>query len=979
MKKLSFIICVLCILVGSGAKNVHASTIVSGSISNDQTWSLSGSPYVVDGFLEVEYGAILTIDPGVVVKFNPSLQDPYHVLLVHGSLHSNGTPQNKVLFTSYSDDTGGDTNGDGNNSVPEDFAWGSIFIQGPGTEFHSTAIKYSADMALTVTEYLPLFDDLTFQNNLGGVNFYAQNSVHQLNNPAIKFVDNFIAIALSGGSDISFLNFDFGATSDTTVSISNDSHFECITCQFKGGNTAISLGAQSDLTLSNSSIKNYTEYGISIINPIIIGRSSEPEDIEIHISNTEISNSTRGFYTDRRVHGEIVNSAIFNNDESGAQLYNQDEENIFILVNNWWGDPSGPEEEFNNPNGLGNLLVVENTIPYSPWLLSNPLDPSSLDISSLAQYKYDGTFAIAEGGQNMSDAYVFKSFMTPSSSLTKMEVEVVPESSAFTGTNLFVSDNAVSNVSSVSVKISGITKGSYKWRARLKDAVGNTGSWVEYGQTNNIDFVANPVPHYTQNRSNFPNFDDTSSWFNLPYGGLTSVNPSTCGFTIAGCGCALTSGVMVLRYYGITSVNNEDVTPLTLNTWLIGHGGYFAKGNINWMKVAEFSGYQIKFAERTEFQDDAKLDQYLALSRPGILYVASNPALGKSGHFLVASNKLEGTYEVRDPANYDTRTLDDQPVTGKKIRDYNNSYDGLRLYKPGDGIAQNYIAIHMASPADIVVIDSDGRAAGYNPLTQEEYTEIPGSMYVRDGIDDPEGMPSGESESKTLYIPGALAGNYTIDVHGTGTGNYTLSVATTDSNGSTITESVDGTTVANQIDVFSTQVNQSSIIFDQISADSLPPQLTFIFDLQTRTLVLKSAEGNAPFTCTSELPVLGCIDRYGNEIRAEFTATKNDSEGNNLELETLYYNGEKRDHPFVSIKYGWNPDGIKLSFWEEYFIEGIGFVKGVYEGIYEYPFITAYSPSNTIISQQIFPRSSIKNIKHVKLTIDNQGTIGYEY
>src|SRR5258705_9728710 len=47
-----------------------AQTNVSGFISTNTTWNLAGSPYIVIGNVLVSYGYTLTVEPGVVVKFN---------------------------------------------------------------------------------------------------------------------------------------------------------------------------------------------------------------------------------------------------------------------------------------------------------------------------------------------------------------------------------------------------------------------------------------------------------------------------------------------------------------------------------------------------------------------------------------------------------------------------------------------------------------------------------------------------------------------------------------------------------------------------------------------------------------------------------------------------------------------------------------------------------------------------------------------
>ena len=47
------------------------STEVGGDIDDDTNWSLANSPYIVTENVRVLSGATLTIEPGVVVKFDP--------------------------------------------------------------------------------------------------------------------------------------------------------------------------------------------------------------------------------------------------------------------------------------------------------------------------------------------------------------------------------------------------------------------------------------------------------------------------------------------------------------------------------------------------------------------------------------------------------------------------------------------------------------------------------------------------------------------------------------------------------------------------------------------------------------------------------------------------------------------------------------------------------------------------------------------
>lgn len=83
-------------------------TFVSGVITSDTTWTLANSPYVVTDDVQVTIGVTLTIQAGVVVKF-----DRYKQLRVDGTLVARGTAENPITFTS-------------NQDVPQNWDWKNI-------------------------------------------------------------------------------------------------------------------------------------------------------------------------------------------------------------------------------------------------------------------------------------------------------------------------------------------------------------------------------------------------------------------------------------------------------------------------------------------------------------------------------------------------------------------------------------------------------------------------------------------------------------------------------------------------------------------------------------------------------------------------------------------------------------------------------------------------------------------------------------
>jgi hypothetical protein len=143
----------LALLLGLLFKVTVAQTNVSGGIYTNTTWTLVNSPYIVVDTVVVFPGVTLTIEPGVVVKFNNNK----YLEIRQAVLTAIGTVTDSITFTS-------------NSGTPSPGIWGGIRLNYAitTTAFNFCNVSYAFN-GIDDASYCAYIKNSTFTYNQTGV------------------------------------------------------------------------------------------------------------------------------------------------------------------------------------------------------------------------------------------------------------------------------------------------------------------------------------------------------------------------------------------------------------------------------------------------------------------------------------------------------------------------------------------------------------------------------------------------------------------------------------------------------------------------------------------------------------------------------------------------------------------------------------------------------------------------------------------
>lgn len=296
----------------------------SGSITEDETWTLDWSPVNVTGVFKVMPDTRLTIEPGVTVRFAPQSG-----ILVRGEIVARGTIEDSIRFTA--------SQGNEPNS------WGGIYFQGRtrSVKAYDDAGNYTD--AGSILEYCVI--------ELGGDPYVELGSTLQMSSAHPLIAHS--TIRNSGGES-------------GTIQVSDDAHPMIRNCLItnnkadRGGAVNSGIGAHPimwhNVISDNTARDNGGAFYLSLADIELIGNAIYGNETGAHggamygavtsdlnmrdnafIGNRSRAGSKTLFFTGSIV-GTIENNLF---DSTGVAIYLQQATNDINAANNWWAYPIG--------------------------------------------------------------------------------------------------------------------------------------------------------------------------------------------------------------------------------------------------------------------------------------------------------------------------------------------------------------------------------------------------------------------------------------------------------------------------------------------------------------------------------------------------------------------------------------------------------------------------------------------------------------
>lgn len=303
--------------------STQAQTNVSGGIYQNTTWSLAGSPYIVNGPVVVFPGVSLNIQPGVEIRINNQTSSEIYIE-TRGTINCVGTDIQPIKISAIYDTT---------NTA----AWqGFVCTSSQGGVLNADRVEISNAYFPFSYESIPT--TLSYTNS--------------------KFIRCFQAVTV--GTNLNLTDCEF---IDNEVGVYGWSNFEIDNCLFKDNTTALYVWATA-LTMTNSNLMD-NQVGLNINSGVFDS---------VYISECQFSNNLLAL---SYPNNGLVENCIFNNNGTGIQSANGCEIRYNEFFDNELAIQASVDAEIHDnfiSNNIGGIVIdYVTSVQDSPEIYNNEI------------------------------------------------------------------------------------------------------------------------------------------------------------------------------------------------------------------------------------------------------------------------------------------------------------------------------------------------------------------------------------------------------------------------------------------------------------------------------------------------------------------------------------------------------------------------------------------------------------------------------
>jgi hypothetical protein len=345
-----FVILLTVIFVIAGLGNrtlfpVVKATYVEGAITQNTTWTLVDSPFVLSGNLTVYPNATLTIEPSVEVRFGGEFS-----LLINGRLLADGTDDKMIKFTS-------------NKQEPEAGDWETIlFTDAQASSLTHCIIEYGMNGTTVASGSLDIRNSKVNWNSQNGIVIVNGNVVVENS----EIANNTMSGILVSGTDQVTVRKNSIMSNHDGITLLGDSITNLSIDQ-----NNISSNTQTGILLGAD------DYGSTVITNNTLSANSygfyASTNTSTHISRNYVRDNDIGFYYEKGT----SHTANFNDIYGNTLAMDASHDATVNATQNYWGEKSGPYHESLNPHGKGNPVGGNGVNIDFIFFLSAPIDYSN--------------------------------------------------------------------------------------------------------------------------------------------------------------------------------------------------------------------------------------------------------------------------------------------------------------------------------------------------------------------------------------------------------------------------------------------------------------------------------------------------------------------------------------------------------------------------------------------------------------------------